>query len=111
MALIDQKNIGNLLVVQVDADPTGGGGIPAPIGSLAMLDNGTGGVWQKTGAGNTAWTPLSLGFGSPLSVGSANTDGTATTTVHSDHVHQGVHSAKQNAGSQMFGDILYRLDE
>ena len=43
--------------INVTVDPTVGAGVPAPIGSLAV--NSAGGIWQKTGAGDTAWTVVS----------------------------------------------------
>jgi hypothetical protein len=44
--------------------------------------------------------------GVPSSIGSANAQGTSVTAfVKQDHVHQGIHSLKVNAGSQRFGDI------
>lgn len=49
--------INEVEIHEVNADPTTGGGVAAPIGSLALLD--TSKVWQKTGAGNTAWSRLS----------------------------------------------------
>lgn len=44
-------------------------------------------------------------FAVPVDVGSANAAGVATTLVRSDHVHKGVRSIKQNAGTQRFGDV------
>jgi hypothetical protein len=40
-----------------NADPSAGGGVAAPIGTL-YLRTGTGQIWQKTGAADTAWTKL-----------------------------------------------------
>lgn len=44
------------LVLSGAADPTAGGGVAASVGSLYLRTNGT--LYQKTGAGNTAWTLL-----------------------------------------------------
>jgi hypothetical protein len=44
-------------VAHLTSDPSGGGGFVASIGSLGLLNNaGSGQLWVKTGAGNTAWT-------------------------------------------------------
>jgi len=44
-------------ILEVDADPSAGGGTAAPMGSLAMFDTGSAGqLWLKTGAAATAWT-------------------------------------------------------
>ena len=41
--------------LSVDSDPSAGGGTVAPIGSVATINTG-GGIYLKTGSGNTAWT-------------------------------------------------------
>jgi hypothetical protein len=41
----------------------------------------------------------------PVDIGSANAQGTAITTVKSDHVHKGLHSLRVDSGTQRFGDI------
>jgi hypothetical protein len=39
------------------ADPSAGGGVAAPVGSLGLRNNaGVGEVWKKAGGGNTDWT-------------------------------------------------------
>jgi hypothetical protein len=41
------------------ADPSAGGGVIQPLGSLYLRKNDTAGeLWCKTGAGNTAWTKV-----------------------------------------------------
>lgn len=52
---VNDKNI-----LEVDADPAAGGGTAAPIGSLAMLENGgAGSNFIKIGAADTAWDTVS----------------------------------------------------
>lgn len=46
-----------------------------------------------------------IATGAPSSIGSANSAGTANALVRQDHVHQGVHAIKANAGSNRFGDL------
>lgn len=58
---------GKALFITVDADPSAGAGTVAPIGTTALLEGG--GVFNKTGAGNTAWT--SLGGGIVINEGAA----------------------------------------
>jgi len=53
--------VNEIIVIEVDADPTTLGGADAPTGSLAMKDGG--GVWQKTGSGATEWTQVGYGVG------------------------------------------------
>lgn len=56
MAILGQITVEELLIVTVDQSPITSG-IPAPIGSLALLDDDVNAqIWIKTGAGNTAWT-------------------------------------------------------
>jgi len=44
-------------IIEVDADPSAGGGTPAERGSLAMYDSGAvGQLYLKTGTGDTAWS-------------------------------------------------------
>ena len=41
--------------------PTAGAGIASPVGSLYLRDNaGAGELWFKTGAGDTAWTRVTV---------------------------------------------------
>lgn len=54
-------------LISIDVDPSAGAGVAAPIGSLAMHQT-TGVLYQKTGAGDTAWVVAS-------STGALNTSG------------------------------------
>lgn len=46
-------------ILEVDADPSAGTGTAAPIGSLALYDDGTtGSLYLKNGAADTAWNPI-----------------------------------------------------
>lgn len=46
-------------VLSVTVDPSAGGGIVAPVGSIAVRDNGGAGeLWQKYGAADTAWQKI-----------------------------------------------------
>lgn len=48
--------------LQGTVDPSAGGGVAAPIGSLYSLDTGgVGSLWVKVGAADTAWTQLGGG--------------------------------------------------
>lgn len=56
MAITGQLTLNEILIVEVDVDPSTAGGISAPIGSFALLDDKVNGkFWLKSGAGNTAW--------------------------------------------------------
>lgn len=52
-------------LLEVSVDPSLGSGLAAPVSSIAMLNDGanTFGYWMKTGAANTAWTPIPQGVG------------------------------------------------
>jgi len=58
MAITGQATLDQISIYQVDADPTVSG-ITASIGSLASIyDNTNGRLWVKSGAGDTAWSPV-----------------------------------------------------
>jgi len=59
MVKMNQITIGGKLYIEVNADPSIAG-LVAPIGSLAVWDNaGVGKVFFKSGALDTAWSPIS----------------------------------------------------
>lgn len=62
---IDLLGLGVVQVIQGTVDPSAGGGVVAAIGSLYVRST-TGQLWQKTGAGNTAWTQFSLVPAAPV---------------------------------------------
>lgn len=56
MAVLGQITVDEIYILSVDADPAGSS-TPAPIGSIATLDNNTNGImWLKTGSGDSAWS-------------------------------------------------------
>lgn len=57
------------------ADPTAGGGVAAPIGSLYLRTNGT--VWIKTGAAAIAWSLISSGNAQAFSYVADGTEGSS----------------------------------
>jgi hypothetical protein len=58
MAILGRITVEELLILTVDVSPISSG-VPAPIGSLALLDDDTNGnMWIKTGGTDTAWTPM-----------------------------------------------------
>jgi hypothetical protein len=58
--VLGQLTIGELQILEIDADPSIGG-LAAPLSSVAMLfGSGTGNVWVKTGTSNTAWTSTTV---------------------------------------------------
>ncbi len=57
--ILSRTTVGNHAILVVDAAPTGGGGVVALPGSLAIFnDSGTGRDFRKTGTGDTAWTEI-----------------------------------------------------
>lgn len=55
MAWVHREPFGQSAVKgMVDADPSAGAGLTAPVGSMAVLNTGIG-QWVKSGAGDTAW--------------------------------------------------------
>jgi hypothetical protein len=56
VAILGQLTLNEILLLEVDADPSTSG-VVAPIGSLAILDDSvTGKLWVKSGAGDTTWS-------------------------------------------------------
>jgi hypothetical protein len=51
-----QLTLDETSIVEVDADPSGGAGTPAPLGSLGVVN--AGGFFRKTSAGDTGWTKV-----------------------------------------------------
>lgn len=63
MAAIDSITLGNLNIIEVDADPTISG-VSAVIGSVAILNDGSNAnTWSKIGAGDTDWSIHTQIFG------------------------------------------------
>jgi hypothetical protein len=96
MALtVSEKTIGNILILQVDSNPSISDGAEAPMGSLATI-LGVGDLWQKTGPDPVDWSIILAGTGTPASIGSSNSEGVADLAARSDHVHS---HADQAGGS------------
>jgi hypothetical protein len=56
MTQTGQLTLNEILIIEVDADPSVGG-TAAPIGSIALLDDKTNGrMWIKSAAGDTSWS-------------------------------------------------------
>jgi len=53
--ILGVQTINSVWVIEVDADPTTGGGTDAPLGSIALTNNGVG-TFTKTGILATDWT-------------------------------------------------------
>ncbi len=58
--ILGTQTVDGVYIISVDADPSAGAGTVAPLGSIALCNNGAG-IFSKTGAANTAWTPASGG--------------------------------------------------
>ena len=85
--IVSEKTVGNILILQVDADPSvGPDGVDAPMGSLSTI-LGVGDLWQKVGSNPTDWAMILAGTATPLSVGASNLEGSAHSAARSDHVH------------------------
>lgn len=54
---IGRITIDDLQLIELEVDPTTGGGVDAPIGSLGLSADGTG-TYYKSGSDATAWTNL-----------------------------------------------------
>jgi hypothetical protein len=55
---LNQITIDHILIMEGDADPTTGGGVAAPVGSLLIVEGTPYGLFQKTGASDTDWTAI-----------------------------------------------------
>jgi hypothetical protein len=74
--VLGQLTIGELQILEIDADPSIGG-LAAPLSSVAMLyGSGTGNVWVKTGTSDTAWTSTTSS-----GTGTVNTENVGISTV------------------------------
>lgn len=60
--VLGKKVINDMLIVEVDRDPSIGAGTPAALGSIASAHDGSG-VWFKDGSADTAWMPFQAGSG------------------------------------------------
>lgn len=58
---LDIVTVGDVLVISCDTNPTSGGGLSAPVGSIALANDGSG-TFTKIGATNTDWV---AGIGVP----------------------------------------------
>ena len=64
MSVTGRRTINTIKVLEVDTSPASGGGVAAPIGSIAGATDGSG-LYVKTSSSNTGWTaPASGGGGS-----------------------------------------------
>jgi hypothetical protein len=52
--ILDIQTVGNVLVIYTDTNPTSAGGTSAPIGSIALCEDGSG-TFTKIGASDVAW--------------------------------------------------------
>jgi len=84
--IVSEKTVGNILILQVDGDPSLPLGVEAPMGSLATI-LGVGDLWQKVGANPIDWAIILAGTGTPVAIGATNQEGSADLAARSDHVH------------------------
>ena len=52
--ILDIQTVGNVLVISTDTNPTSGGGTDAPVGSIALCEDGSG-TFTKIGVLFTDW--------------------------------------------------------
>lgn len=71
---------GGAEVISTTSDPSSGGGLAAPIGSIA-LNTSAGTIYQKTGAADTAWGSVSSAGSLPVTGGTMTGDITLSTGV------------------------------
>jgi len=60
--MVERAYVGEIQFTFGSEDPTTGGGVVAPIGSVHLRTT-TGTLYRKTGAGNTAWDPTAVNIG------------------------------------------------
>ena len=62
MSKLSQQTVGGKLVMEVSADPSLSAGLAAPIGSIALFNDGTlGHFFLKTASADTAWSVVASG--------------------------------------------------
>lgn len=64
MAVLGQITVNEISIFEVDAAPDTGSGIDAPIGSIAIMTDGSG-IYQKISASNTGWGLVSIALPIP----------------------------------------------
>lgn len=64
MAVLGQITVNEISIFEVDAAPDTGPGIDAPIGSIAIMTDGSG-IYQKISASNTGWGLVSVSLPIP----------------------------------------------
>lgn len=77
------QTINNAQIIEIDSDPTTGGGLNAPFGTVAIFNTGSSTViYLKTGSGNTNWTQSPSDVNGVLSALAAyNSNGLLTQTA------------------------------
>jgi len=58
--IIGSQSINNVNLIEVDDDPRSGGGTPAAIGDLAIVNIGSFPLFQKFESGDLDWRPISV---------------------------------------------------
>ena len=77
-----QITIDEVKLLEVTSDPAAGAGTPAPIGSFATINDGTG-LYLKFGALDTNWIIVNTGvFGSLYTYNESNAQSTTTSTTY-----------------------------
>lgn len=93
MAIVGRITIDNILIVTVDADPSAGGGLTAPIGTIAVFPQGaTAQQYLKTNTSDTSWTeqpnsPALVAAITQIQAGVAAAAGTSSSFARGDHKH------------------------
>jgi hypothetical protein len=78
---VGELTLVNIAIFEVDGDPTLGGGVEAPVGSLALSD--AGGIWQKQSTADTGWAPIKRKSGRMPAVAFSGSPRTATVVFDS----------------------------
>ena len=55
--ILGTQTLNGLLILEVDADPSTDGGVPAPVGSIASVSDGSG-LYLKNTALDTGWAKV-----------------------------------------------------
>lgn len=96
--------LGAVVLLSGSADPSGGGGVVAPQGSLYLRSGGTPQAWLKTGPGATDWSLLSSGNAQRFTFTAAGGEGSSFNVA--------LPATRANANYQVFssmGDVTAAL--
>lgn len=110
MAILNAITVGNQLIIISDTDPSTGGGISAPVGSLILMDDGSG-SYIKSNTSDTDWKKsITLDNLSAISAVGTITSGTWNGTAISA-AYGGTGQTTYNIGDTLYASTSNTLSK